>query len=145
MYDALTIAMYIINRCFEEGAPVTNLRLQKLLYFIQLESYRRNSRFMFEDDMYAWQFGPVVPSVYYEYNMYGGSPILLHYNHLGIQLNDRMLIDQVISKNNSTPIWQLVNNTHKEGGPWARTVNNYGLRNVISKEIIAQEAERLLK
>lgn len=35
MYDALTIAMYIIDKCFKEGEPVTNLRLQKLLYFIQ--------------------------------------------------------------------------------------------------------------
>ena len=98
MYDALEIAKYIISKCFKEGVPVTNLRLQKLLYFIQLESYKRNFRLMFDDDMYAWQFGPVVPDVYYEYNMYGGSPILLNYDNLDIQLNDRILINRVIRK-----------------------------------------------
>lgn len=87
MYHALEIAKYVIDKCFKEGAPVTNLRLQKLLYFIQLESYKKKSIFMFDDDLYAWQFGPVVPEVYYEYNMYGGSPILLHYDTLNIKLN----------------------------------------------------------
>lgn len=142
MYDALEIAKYIISKCFKEGAPVTNLRLQKLLYFIQLESYKRNFRLMFDDDMYAWQFGPVVPDVYYEYNMYGGSPILLNYDNLDIQLNDRILINRVIKENNNTPIWQLVNNTHKEGGPWAITIDKFGLRTVIEKKLIMKEAER---
>ena len=142
MYDALEIAKYIISKCFKEGVPVTNLRLQKLLYFILLESYKRIFRLMLDDDMYAWQFGPVVPDVYYEYNMYGGSPILLNYDNLDIQLNDRILINRVIKENNNTPIWQLVNNTHKEGGPWAITIDKFGLRTVIEKKLIMKEAER---
>ena len=143
MYHALEIAKYVIDKCFKEGAPVTNLRLQKLLYFIQLESYKKNTIFMFDDDLYAWQFGPVVPEVYYEYNMYGGSPILLHYDTLNIKLNDRILINQVIREKNNTPIWQLVTNTHKEGGPWFITVNEFGLRTAIGKKLIIKEAERV--
>ena len=76
------------------------------------------------------------------YIMNGGSPILLNYDNLDIQLNDRILINRVIKENNNTPIWQLVNNTHKEGGPWAITIDKFGLRTVIEKKLIMKEAER---
>ena len=84
MNDALEIAKYIIDRCYRIGKPVTNLKLQKLLYFIQIESYRMDNEPLFFNDIVAWQFGPVVTDVYYEYNMFGGSPILLTYDHINI-------------------------------------------------------------
>lgn len=141
MYDALTIAMYVISKCFNEGSPVTNLRLQKLLYFIQLESYRKNGSSFFKDELYAWQFGPVIPSVYYEYNMYGGSPILLSYDNLEISISDSFFVDRVVEEKKDTPIWSLVEQTHKKGGPWERTVTSYGLRSVIEKNFIMEEAK----
>ena len=93
MYDALTIAMYIINKCFEEGAPVTNLRLQKLLYFIQGMSYVIKNRAMIKDEFYAWQYGPVVPKIYFEYNGYIGNPIRITYTINNIENEDVEIID----------------------------------------------------
>src|SRR5699024_11942469 len=93
----LTVARYIIDRSFRKKDPVSNLRLQKLLYFVQLESYRENNNPMFSDDIVAWQFGPVVPDVYYEYNVYAGTPILLEYKDLSvIEESDKRIIDRVI-------------------------------------------------
>ena len=37
MYSALTIAKYIIDKCTEENSPISNLQLQKILYYIQSE------------------------------------------------------------------------------------------------------------
>lgn len=37
MYDIREIAKYIINRCIKINKPTNNLRLQKLLYFINEE------------------------------------------------------------------------------------------------------------
>lgn len=142
MYDALTIAMYIISKCFAEGRPVSNLRLQKLLYFVQLESYKRRSEPMFLDNMVAWQFGPVLRDIYYQYNMYGGSPILLSYNNLSIDTNCKQIIDDVILINENIPIWQLVDMTHEQGGPWDVTVNSKGINAYIEKDLIAQEASK---
>ena len=34
-YDVLDIARYIINKCNEKGIIISNLKLQKLLYFVQ--------------------------------------------------------------------------------------------------------------
>lgn len=37
MYRALTVAEHIIERCNKEGRPISNLKLQKILYFVQAE------------------------------------------------------------------------------------------------------------
>lgn len=46
---------------------ITNLKLQKLLYIIQASSIHYLDCPAFIDTIEAWQYGPVVPSVYYEY------------------------------------------------------------------------------
>lgn len=142
MYDALIIARYIIDKCFKEDIPVSNLRLQKLLYFIQLKSYQENNKPLFYNDIAAWQFGPVVPDVYYQYNVYAGTPILLRYNGLVIDKASKNIIDKVITALKHKPIWELVDITHKNGSPWDITVALEGLKAVISPKLIANEAKR---
>ena len=55
----------------EQGDMMTNLRLQKLLYFAQGWHLARYGKPLFDDDIEAWQYGPVVPSVYNAYKQYG--------------------------------------------------------------------------
>ncbi|WP_304094730.1 Panacea domain-containing protein [Phascolarctobacterium succinatutens] len=141
MYDALEIAKYIISKCFKEGVPVTNLRLQKLLYFIQVESYKVYGKQLFNNDIAAWQFGPVVPDVYYKYSVYAGMPILLQYNNLNLCNKVTNIVDDVIEKNKNIPIWKLVEITHKPDGPWDITINKFGLRSIINSDLIAEEAK----
>lgn len=141
MYDALEIAKYIISKCFKEGVPVTNLRLQKLLYFIQLESYKVYGKQLFNNDIAAWQFGPVVPDVYYKYSVYAGMPILLQYDNLNLCNKVTNIVDDVIEKNKNIPIWKLVEITHKPDGPWDITINKFGLRSIINSDLIAEEAK----
>lgn len=141
MYDALEIAKYIISKCFKEGVPVTNLRLQKLLYFIQLESYKVYGKQLFNNDIAAWQFGPVVPDVYYKYSVYAGMPILLQYDNLNLCNKVTNIVDDIIEKNKNIPIWKLVEITHKPDGPWDITINKFGLRSIINSDLIAEEAK----
>lgn len=35
MYSAMEITKYIINKCTKEKHPISNLQLQKILYYIQ--------------------------------------------------------------------------------------------------------------
>ena len=76
MAKALDVARCLIrlgNR--RKGENMTNLRLQKLLYFGQLWSLRENGEPLFEDEIEAWPYGPVVPAVYHAYKSYGNNPI----------------------------------------------------------------------
>ena len=63
MYSALNVAKYIIDKCTRENYPISNLQLQKILYYIQREFLQRGPK-AFPEEIEAWQFGPVVPEVY---------------------------------------------------------------------------------
>lgn len=68
IYDALTIAKWIINKIHPEP-----LKLQKLLYLAQGYSYAFYDRPLFKDELEGWVHGPVVRDVYnifknYQYN-----------------------------------------------------------------------------
>ena len=75
MYSAEDIAAYIVNRCIDNRRPITNLQLQKILYLCQLAYHRFTDASLFEDDFEARQYGPVVPSVYRMFSLFGGMKI----------------------------------------------------------------------
>ena len=35
MYDAVELAKYIVSKCIKDEHPISNLQLQKILYYIQ--------------------------------------------------------------------------------------------------------------
>ena len=70
-YNVFEIARYIIYYETQSGRYVNNLRLQKLLYFVQAKYLVEKEKPLFEERMEAWNFGPVVPKVYREYSYYG--------------------------------------------------------------------------
>ena len=57
--------------------PISNLQLQKILYYLQVYFIQHEGIPLFEDEIEAWQFGPVIPEVYYEYCGFGGFEIQL--------------------------------------------------------------------
>ena len=65
--SALDVAKYLIGLAQRDGKPVTNLRLQKLLYYAWGTYWNLYRKILFKDDIEAWQFGPVVRDVYIEY------------------------------------------------------------------------------
>jgi uncharacterized phage-associated protein len=68
-YGALDVSRYVICYSNERDYDISSLKLQKLLYFIQawflLKS--QGKRRCFREDIEAWDFGPVVPEVFYRY------------------------------------------------------------------------------
>lgn len=75
MYNALTVAKYIIKRCNDTNRIISNLKLQKLLYFVQAEFLVTTTHACFPEEIEAWDFGPVVPEVYHRYKAYSSIKI----------------------------------------------------------------------
>ena len=65
------MAAHLIRNAGE--CDLTNLVLQKLLYLCQTETVRVTGSPLFEDEIVAWQSGPVVRDVYYAYAYRGAS------------------------------------------------------------------------
>ncbi len=74
MARALDVANYLIHLAdaAEEPDHLTQLRLQKLLYYVQGWSLALRSRPIFADAIEAWAQGPVVPSVYKHFEKASG-------------------------------------------------------------------------
>lgn len=71
MVPALFVANYVIEYSNKRKYPINNLRLQKLLYFINARSLVETGKPIFSESIQKWKYGPVVPEVYHEYKQYG--------------------------------------------------------------------------
>lgn len=134
------IARNIIKYSNSINAPISNLKLQKLLYFTWIEYYKRTQRYLFNEEFFAWQFGPVVPQVYNEYCAYGGLPIIqfdIFTYKDDIELCVEKLIEEVVEKYKDCSAFELVNITHKPGHAWDLAYRNgHGYRSRIPYEEI---------
>lgn len=120
-YNAINIAEYIVKKCDNLGEEVTNLKLQKILFFIQKEKIKEKGSGLFYNAIEAWQYGPVVPDVYYEYSGFGAMPIKyysLFDTNFQIEPEDEKLIDTVIGSKINVDPWNLVTETHVLNGAW---------------------------
>lgn len=117
MYKALTIAKYAITKCVKDGCPISNLQLQKILFYIQ-KLFLSQDKVAFFDRIEAWQFGPVVPTVYAEFCGFGAMPITMTFS-LDEEIDGAGTgIDAVIEAKRMLKPWDLVSETHKKGGAW---------------------------
>lgn len=117
-YYVTEIAKYIITYCSNKKRPISNLKLQKLLYFLWIDYFKKNNCSLFNENICAWQFGPVVPEVYYEFCSYAGSPINKIYDIVIYNQNDSVIINNLIDKYIEFSASKLVEMTHKAFKPW---------------------------
>lgn len=75
VYNALHVAGYISHVAMKTDKPITHLQLQKVLYFLQAHWLIRKKTPLFSDKIEKWRLGPVTPTVYHEYKIFGARPI----------------------------------------------------------------------
>lgn len=133
MYRAIDIAKYVVTKCVRDSHPISNLRLQEILYYLQKKYINIGSQ-LFGDPIEAWKFGPVVPDVYYKFCGSGARTILLTYE-TSIADADKKIMDSIIEDKRNKEPWELVEDTHKEGGAWYQTYH-YGTNREIQINLI---------
>ena len=138
LYKALELAKYVVSKCIQDDNPISNLQLQKILFYIQRDYLQNENRAAFADEIEAWRFGPVVPNTYYNFWNYGAMPITVK-EEVNIRLtpHDKKKIDGIIEDKRNLNPWELVRDTHKNGGSWMKTYQDgLGDRRIIEKEDI---------
>jgi uncharacterized phage-associated protein len=143
-YNVIDIANRIIEHISTEGYGdvVTNMKLQKLLYYHQGYHLGYFGTPLFEDKIEAWMYGPVVPTAYNHYKSFGGNP--LDYDENVIELSDKeeMLFKEVMRVYGDYSAIGLMNLTHKEK-PWKETA--IGMGNVISTKSMEEFFKKKIK
>lgn len=143
MYNAVDVASYIVGRCANSGRPVTNLQLQKILYYVQLNFLRTYDKCIFEDDILALRHGPAVKEVYDKYSVCGRHEIVPRAVQAAKETfseKDRELVDRVTDACLLLDSWELVERSHKAGGPWQQSFDG-SLDKVIPKKLMLEYAK----
>lgn len=137
-YRALDIAKHIISKSTVDQQPVSNMQLQKILYYVQ-RTFLQNGAVAFNDDFEAWQFGPVIPEVYYMYCGFGAAGIRMEYK-MDINKDYASIIDPIVEEKRKLNPWDMVEDTHRQGKAWEEIYNNgIGNRRIIPKELIKEK------
>lgn len=132
-YDVKEIAKKILSKaCPECGDIITNMKLQKMLYYMQGFHLACFNLPLFEDDIEAWMYGPVVPSIYEEYKSYGSSGIPYPEGDIiKLDSEEEDIFDQVYNAYGQFSALKLMDMTHSES-PWKSTPT--GIGSIISKD-----------
>ena len=132
MYNVIDLSNYIISLFDEQNAPITNLKLQKVLYYVQGYFIKVFGREAFQNEIHCWCYGPVVQKAYFEYNLRGSERLVASYvSPLHLTNIEQELIQKIVSKCKIIPSSRLVAMTHEEF-PW----KNAKQGEVISKQSI---------
>ena len=128
MVSVKTLAQYLLSLSDPLiGDGISNLKLQKLLYYCQGVHLAAKNKRLFREPIEAWVHGSVVPLVYHEYKEYESDhiPIPKGVNFKTITANAelRELIDEVYSAYGQFSAWRLRDMTHSEP-PWTNTKVN---------------------
>ena len=147
MYNAIDIARKVIaNTDVDKGDAITNLKLQKLLYYLQgywLGFYQKP---LFNEQVEAWRYGPVVPSVYETFKRYGKEaiPVAKEGKELALESKEQEQYFKNIYKAFSMYSASfLVSMTHNET-PWATTRGKGRWQAIADESMIDYFSKRLL-
>jgi len=116
------IAKYFVSLVDEEaGDSISNLKVQKLLYYAQGFHLAVYDAPLFPEAIKAWAHGPVVPQVYHQYKDFGAGPITVERVNLDDYSSEvRELLDEVHKVYGQFTAAKLRDMTHQEP-PWRNT------------------------
>ncbi len=122
MLTCFDIADYFLSCCdSESGELMSNLKIQKLVYYGQGFSLALLNKALFKENIEAWMYGPVIPKLYEKYKKYGQTP--LPFSGLDKRKFTQEQLDllaEVYHVYGQFSAWKLKDMTYQEA-PWRET------------------------
>jgi uncharacterized phage-associated protein len=147
-YTANQVADYFLSFCREHGDFLTNLKLQKIVYYAQAWHLALLDKPLFDDKIEAWVHGPVIKSVYNRFKLGGASPITDEVKMPTIDSKTVKFLDKIFAVFGRFSAWELEQMTHLES-PWIKARGGIAIdepcNNVISIEEMKSFYRKLAK
>lgn len=131
MYDVRDVANFTLEFADQRNLKLTNLALQKLLYFVHGWFYSIYEQPLIKNKFEAWKYGPVQRVIYDQFKGFKeraiqgvratyidpstGEPV---YREPKIDPEHAAVINGVLEKYQRYTAGQLVEESHVEDGPW---------------------------
>lgn len=146
-YNSRVVADYILNSLPEK--TVTPMKLLKLVYIAHGWYLAIKDRPLIKETVQAWQYGPVIPAVYYQYKEYGKNYIPVSGRYAGeMSDEDETFVSKVVNVYKQLDGLQLSALTHESDTPWHKTIQtnsqgevHHGL--TISEDVIKEYYKEL--
>lgn len=132
MLTCCEVAEYFLTLIDEGvGDLISNLKLQKLVYYAQGLHLALYNKPLFNENIEAWQYGPVVPELYFHYKDFGSGaiPIPTSVDFDKYDSETKEFLNEVYAVYGQFSAFKLSRMTHEEP-PWKETP----LNQVISHE-----------
>ena len=111
------IADYLVWSAHDSGSFISNLKLQKLLYYVQAWHLAIFERPLFPEKFEAWVHGPVIPDIYRRFSDYQWRPIDLEVQRPQLTPGTVAFIEEVLDEYGPLDARRLEYLTHRET-PW---------------------------
>lgn len=119
MTTADAVAAYLIQLGHERGTPINNRQLQRLLYYAQAWHLGERGFPLFTDKFQAWIYGPVIPRLYWIFDVYGWQPIPRPDAPTVLWECDAAFVREIADEYLELDEWQLDEMTRRET-PWLK-------------------------
>lgn len=145
-YSVEAVANFFINKSLKTETLLSNMHLQKIVFFAHAAYFKSHQKPLFSDPVVAWQHGPVVVSLYHELKQYESGKVteliqrLEPWGNKGafqfkmiiptIPKDDEEVVaflDQAWKHLSEVPTWKLRAISHAEGGAWYKTVESQNI------------------
>lgn len=111
MDRVLDVAGELYNRYLEKfGKKMDEMKMHKLMYFVQRESLMYSKERLFQEDFYGWKYGPVLKSVRREYK-HGKD-----FSNASNEVSDtaKKYVNDVLNRYGGVSSWKLSSLSHDE-------------------------------
>ncbi|MDR1164651.1 MAG: DUF4065 domain-containing protein [Deltaproteobacteria bacterium] len=139
--SAAAVTNWFIDMNREPRVDLTRLKVQKLLYFAQGWHLAYFDSPLFEDNIHAWRFGPVVETIYQALKFRGKEEIIKAYvpgyafEAGNFRMEDaprltfasdeiKSFVESFWGQYSGLPPWHLVTSSHMEGSPWHQVTSS---------------------
>lgn len=145
-YSAAKIANRMLRRAHDRGEELSPLKLLKLVYIAHGWSFPFTGEPLLSEPAQAWQYGPVVPSLYHAISRFRANPVegyVPDTDPQELSAQAATLVDNVYDTYSPYSAVQLSNMTHMPNTPWSEAWNAQGRNAIIPNDRIAQHYQHL--
>lgn len=141
VYDGRAVANFVLDVCEEQGRSVSNLSMQKIVFFCHVWSLIKLYRPLVKHTFEAWEHGPVLQYLYREFKEFDDKPIRKRAHRMspltgGLEMVPHdfdeptlSLLRGVVNFYSRLRPYDLVEISHVQGGPWHCTWHHQGSTN----------------
>jgi uncharacterized phage-associated protein len=116
IYRALDVANYFLFKGQKDEDLISNLKLQKLVYYAQGIHLALYGKPLFKEHIKAWNYGPVIPELYFRYNKHEANGISPDqgFKETQIDKETRVFLDEIYTVFGQFSAKRLIDFTHND-------------------------------